>query len=146
MASSRRCGRVLVGLLLLSCSIGALAGLLAGLLAQNGGMMPGQSISWRPVTSPFTPDANQGAIAGGPGNDPNPGTPMFLCRARVQNSLTPGKWVQGNCNVAFGGSEQIMRSYEVAYGARSGAGIAGTSMGWLRRGEMLTAARCIRAA
>ena len=84
--------------------------------------MLGSSITWRAVNAPFTPDAGNGAIAGGPGADPNPGTPMYICRARVQGSLVPGKWVQGNCNVAFGGSEQIMRSYEVAYGsARWGA-------------------------
>ncbi len=91
------------------------------MLAQNGAML-GQSITWRAVTAPYTPDPANGAIAGGPGADPNPGTPMYICRAQVQGSLVPGKWVQGNCNVAFGGSEQIMRTYEVAYGrARWGA-------------------------
>ena len=89
--------------------------------AQNPQML-GQSITWRPVRSPFTPDAANGAIMGGPGSDPNPGSPMYICRASVQGSIVPGKWVQGNCNVPFGGSEQIMRSYEVAYGtARWGA-------------------------
>jgi hypothetical protein len=89
--------------------------------AQNSSML-GQSITWRAVRSPFTPDASNGAIMGGPGSDPNPGTPMFICRANVQGSIVPGKWVQGNCNVPSGGSEQIMRSYEVAYGsARWGA-------------------------
>ena len=42
---------------------------------------------------------------------------MFICRAQIQGSVVPGKWVQGNCNVPYGGSEQIMRSYEVAYGS-----------------------------
>lgn len=47
---------------------------------------------------------------------------MYICRAQVQGGVVPGKWVQGNCNVPVGGSEQIMRSYEVAYGsARWGA-------------------------
>ena len=102
--------------------------------AQNGAML-GQSISWQPVTSPFTPDANQGAIAGGPGNDPNPGTPMFICRARIQGSLTPGKWVQGNCNVPFGGSEQIMRSYDVAYGSARWGGYRGNFYGLVQTGR-----------
>ena len=90
--------------------------------AQNGSM-PGRSITWDHVQAPFTPDQSSGAIAGGPGSDPNPGTPMFICRAQIQGSVVPGKWVQGNCNVPYGGSEQIMRSYEVAYGsARWGPG------------------------
>jgi Protein of unknown function (DUF3421) len=97
--------------------------------------MPGQSISWRSVTSPFTPDVNQGAIVGGPGNDPNAGTPMYICRARVQGSLTPGKWVQGNCNVAFGGSEQIMRSYEVAYGSAQWGAYRGNAYGLVQMGR-----------
>ena len=84
--------------------------------------MLGQSIRWQAVRSPFTPDANNGAIMGGPGSDPNPGSPMYICRANVQGSVVPGKWVQGNCNVPYRGAEQIMRSYEVAYGsARWGA-------------------------
>jgi hypothetical protein len=111
----RRSDRLLLPLiLLLWCSS-------VSMHAQNGGML-GQSITWQPATSPFTPDASNGAIVGGPGADPNPGTPMYICRARVQGSMVPGKWVQGNCNVPFGGSEQIMNSYEVAYGtARWGA-------------------------
>jgi Protein of unknown function (DUF3421) len=109
------------GLVVLLSLLSLLSSLSAPAPAQDAGML-GQSISWRLVTSPFTPSSSEGAIAGGPGNDPSPGTPMYICRARVQGSLTPGKWVQGNCNVPFGGSEQIMRSYEVAYGsARWGA-------------------------
>lgn len=78
--------------------------------------MLGQSITWNSVQAPFTPQQSNGAIAGGPGSDPNPGTPMFVCRAQIQGSLIPGKWVQGNCNVAYNSSEQIVRSYQVAYG------------------------------
>jgi hypothetical protein len=99
--------------------------------AQNGGM-PGQSISWQPARSPFTPN---GAIMGGPGADPNPGTPMYICRARIQGSMVPGKWVQGNCNVAFGGSEQIMRSYEVAYGSARWGAYRGGSYGLAQTGR-----------
>jgi hypothetical protein len=29
-------------------------------------------------------------------------------RAQIEGSLVPGKWVQGNCNVPYGGAEQIM--------------------------------------
>jgi hypothetical protein len=102
--------------------------------AQNGGML-GQSISWQPARSPFTPDASNGAIVGGPGADPNPGTPMFICRARVQGSVVPGKWVQGNCNVAFGGSEQVMRSYEVAYGSARWGAYRGSFYGLAQMGR-----------
>jgi hypothetical protein len=78
--------------------------------------VPGQSLLWRSVQAPFTPDPSSRAILGGPGADPNPGTPMYLCRAQIQGNVIPGKWVQGNCNVPYGGSEQVTRSYEIAYG------------------------------
>ena len=95
----------------------AIAGCLSiSVFAQNGSLL-GQSITWKRVQSPFTPDQSNGAIAGGPGSDPNPGTQMFICRAQIQGRVVPGKWVQGNCNVAYGGSEQIIGSYEVAYGS-----------------------------
>ncbi|HXP07018.1 MAG TPA: DM9 repeat-containing protein, partial [Acidobacteriaceae bacterium] len=108
MRSFARFHRPLLAAVLGCCSISA--------IAQNGSML-GQSIRWRQVQAPFTPDQSNGAIAGGPGSDPNPGTPMFICRAQIQGSVVPGKWVQGNCNVPYGGSEQIMSSYEVAYGS-----------------------------
>src|SRR6202043_2533249 len=72
MKSFARFHRLLLSAILGCCSISA--------IAQNGSML-GQSITWRPVQSPFTPDQSNGAIAGGPGSDPNPGTPMFICRA-----------------------------------------------------------------
>jgi hypothetical protein len=97
----RRSDRLLLLSLLLCCFNVCMS-------AQNGGML-GQSITWQAVRSPFTPDGSHSAIVGGPGADPNPGTPMYLCRAQVQGSLVPGKWVQGNCNVSFGGSE-VMKS------------------------------------
>lgn len=59
--------------------------------AQNT-TLSGRSITWRPVRSPFTPDANNGAIVGGPGSDPNLGTPMYICRAQIQGAVVPGKW------------------------------------------------------
>ena len=103
-------------------------------VAQNGSIL-GQSITWRSVQSPFTPDQSNGAIAGGPGSDPNPGTPMYICRAQIQGSVVPGKWVQGNCNVPYGGSEQIMRSYEVAYGSARWAQYQGGVYGLAQTGS-----------
>jgi hypothetical protein len=103
-------------------------------MAQVGSRL-GRSIRWDPVQSPFTPDQANGAIAGGPGSDPNPNTPMFICRAQIQGSVVPGKWVQGNCNIAFGGSEQIMRSYEVAYGNALWAPYQGSFYGLAQTGR-----------
>jgi len=114
--------------------VGAVLFILPSIHAQNGGML-GRSITWRPVNSPFTPDAANGAIMGGPGADPNPGTPMFICRASVQGSVVPGKWVQGNCNVPFNGSEQIMRSYEVAYGSARWGAYQGSFYGLAQTGS-----------
>ena len=103
-------------------------------IGQNG--MPGQSITWRHVQAPFTPDSSNGAIVGGPGSDPNPGTPMYICRARIQGSVVPGKWVQGNCNVPYGGSEQIMNSYEVAYGSARWGSYQGGVYGLAQTGNI----------
>jgi hypothetical protein len=41
---------------------------------------------------------------------------MYICRARIEGSVTPGKWVKGNCNIAFGGKELVMDRYQIAYG------------------------------
>jgi hypothetical protein len=117
-------------LLLLSPLLGCLS---ISASAQNGSLL-GQSITWQRVQSPFTPDSASNPIVGGPGSDPNSGTPMYICRARVQGSLVPGKWVQGNCNVAFGGSEQIMRSYEVAYGSARWGAYRGSPYGLAQTG------------
>jgi hypothetical protein len=75
---------------------------------------PGQSIVWQNAQSPYTP--SDGAIVGGPGADPDPGSPMYVCRAMYRGSRTPGKWVKGNCNISYGGREYVMHQYQVAYG------------------------------
>src|SRR6202021_3722554 len=96
MKSFSRFHRLLFAAVLGCCRLSA--------IAQNGSLL-GRSITWRPVQSPFTPDQSNGAIAGGPGSDPNPGTPMFICRAQIQGSTAPAKWVQGRGKVPFVGSE-----------------------------------------
>ena len=101
-------------------------------VAQNGSAF-GRSIRWQRVRAPFTPDS--GAIMGGPGNDPNPGSPMYVCRAQLQGSLVPGKWVQGSCNVAFGNSEQVMNSYELAYGTARWGRYRGNIYGLIQTGH-----------
>jgi hypothetical protein len=95
----------------------------------------GPAITWQPARAPFSPNAGQGAIAGGPGNDPNPGSPMYVCRAQVQGSLVPGKWVQGSCNVAFGNSEQVVPSYELAYGNARWGSYRGNTNGLIQTGN-----------
>ncbi len=76
--------------------------------AQGGG------VQWHPQVSPNTP--GNGAIVGGPGDAPQPGSPLYVCRAAVQGGTHPGKWVGGNCDVPFGGKEVVTKVYEVAYG------------------------------
>lgn len=104
----------------------------ASLMAQ-GSWYPGQSVRWQRAQAPFTP--GDGAIAGGPGNDPNPGSPMYVCRAMDRGSLVPGKWVSGNCNVAFNNREDVMSSYEVAYGNARWGGYQGSTAGLVQTGH-----------
>jgi Protein of unknown function (DUF3421) len=93
---------------------------------------PRNGIAWRDVQSPFTP--GPGAIVGGPGNAPEPGSPMYVCRASVEGSVIPGKWVKGNCNVAFGGKEIVATQYQIAYGEAVWQPYSGTAYGLLRTG------------
>lgn len=90
-------------------------------------------VYWRDAQSPFTP--GNGAISGGPGSDPNPNSPMYICRARFEGSTTPGKWVKGNCNIAFGGKEQVMNTYQVAYGDAVWQPYSSTANGLVRTGN-----------
>jgi len=114
-------------------SLVALLGCTNVFLTAQEGSAYGRSISWQRVRSPYTPGA--GAIVGGPGNDPNPGTPMYVCRAQFQGSLVPGKWVQGNCNIAFGNAEHIMNSYEIAYGDARWGAWRGNTYGLIQTGN-----------
>src|SRR5579862_2878279 len=92
----------------------------------------GRDIRWRDAHAPFTPGI--GAIIGGPGAAPEPGAPMYICRAQVQGSVTPGKWVKGNCNVAFGDSEVVTQDYQVAYGDAVWQPYQGSAYGLIRTG------------
>ncbi len=60
---------------------------------------------------------------------------VYVCRAQIQGSLVPGKWVQGSCNVAFGNAEQIMARYEVAYGAARWGKYRGDTYGLIQTGN-----------
>ena len=101
------------------------------LLAQGPGYAP-QGVVWRDAKSPYTPGPR--AIMGGPGNGPEPGQPLYICRASVQGSVTPGKWLKGNCNIAFGGREMVMNQYQVAYGNASWQPYASNSTGLVQTG------------
>ncbi len=59
---------------------------------------------------------------------------MYVCRAQVQGSVTPGKWVKGNCNVAYNGSEVVMSQYQVAYGDAVWQPYSGSPYGLIRTG------------
>jgi hypothetical protein len=52
------------------------------------------------------------AIAGGQEN----GGTLYVCRAPHNGGLHPGKIVDGNCNIGWGGEEQVIRDYEVLIG------------------------------
>ena len=77
-------------------------------IAQNS------NIYWQEQASPQQP-AN-GAVVGGPGDAPEPNSPLFVCRAVYQASTQPGKWVKGNCNVTYNSREIVARDYQVLYG------------------------------
>lgn len=52
-----------------------------------------------------------------------------------RGSLVPGKWVSGNCNVAFNNREDVMSSYEVAYGNARWGGYQGSTAGLVQTGH-----------
>lgn len=60
---------------------------------------------------------------------------MYVCRAWDQGSLVPGKWVGGNCNVAYGNREDVMNSYEVAYGRAQWGSYQGGTAGLAQTGH-----------
>ena len=58
-----------------------------------------------------------GAVAGGA----EPGRTLYICRARYNNGLHPGKVVAQNCNIGWGGKEILVRSYEVMVASSGGS-------------------------
>jgi hypothetical protein len=53
------------------------------------------------------------AVIAGPDSD---GQALAVCRGRHMNSLTPGKTRSGKCNIAYGGREIELTSFEVLTG------------------------------
>lgn len=60
---------------------------------------------------------------------------MYVCRGQDGGSLVPGKWVKGNCNVAFNGREDVLRQYEVAFGSAQWGSYQGNFQGLVRTGR-----------
>ncbi len=83
--------------------------------------------------SPWFPSAQgQGVPRGAqPAGDNGDGTPLFVCRARHQGGIHPGKVYAGNCNIGWGGKEIVIGAYEVLVGRLTwgrptpGAGVVG---------------------
>ena len=46
--------------------------------------------------------------------------PNWVCRARYEGGVHPGRWVGGLCHVGYGGKEVVLQRYEVLAGARDG--------------------------
>ena len=44
------------------------------------------------------------------------GQPLYVCRARYEGGLHPGKIVTGNCNIGWGGKEIVLPTYEILTG------------------------------
>jgi len=102
--------------------------LTAPLAAAQGG-----AVQWHPHNAPDTP--GNGAIVGGPGDSPDPNSPLYVCRAAYQGGTQPGKWVKGNCNIAYDSREVPTSTYEVAYGPAEWRPYAGPSPDLLQTGS-----------
>lgn len=60
--------------------------------------------------------AGKTAPAGAVGGQEN-GQPLYVCRARYQGGLHPGKLLSGSCNIGYGGKEIIVPNFEVLIGS-----------------------------
>jgi len=106
---------------------------MASFLTIQFAMAQGGGVQWHPQVSPNAP--GNGAIAGGPGDAPQHGAPLYVCRASVQGGTQPGKWVNGDCDVPFGGKEIVTKVYEVAYGPGEWRPYAGNSADLVQTGN-----------
>lgn len=67
----------------------------------------------------------RGAVVGGQESN----RPLYICRATHNNGLHPGKLVQRNCNIGWGGKEVLKSSYEVLVAA------PGSRLRWVNASE-----------
>ncbi len=93
----------------------------------------GQQVHWQDQRSPDAP--GEGAVVGGPGDSPEPNSPLYVCRASYQGSTQPGKWVKGNCNVTYNSKEVVTRQYQVLYGQAEWRPYTGSTAGLLQTGN-----------
>ena len=101
--------------------------LLPSLRAQDSGLQ------WQQQHAPATP--GNGAIVGGPGDSPEPGSPLYICRAAHEGGIYPGKWVKGSCNIALDGQELVESDYEIALGHAAWGAYQGHTAGLLQTGK-----------
>ena len=91
------------------------------------------SLQWQQQHAPATP--GNGAIVGGPGDAPEPGSPFYICRAAHEGGIYPGKWVKGACNIALDGQELVESDYEIAVGHAAWGAYQGHTAGLLQTGK-----------
>lgn len=121
-------GRLAAGALAPALACASLSLLTTGsAIAQNSG------VHWQQQVSPQEPD--NGAVVGGPGDAPEPNSPLFVCRATYEGGTQPGKWVKGNCNVTYNSREVVARDYQVLYGPAAWRPYTGNSPDLLQTGN-----------
>jgi len=64
--------------------------------------VPGAQLNWQK----WNGSAPSNAIEGGYENNAS----LFICRASYSGDLIPGKIVQGNCNISYGGQEIVIKN------------------------------------
>jgi hypothetical protein len=87
------------------------AGSLALGLESSASAQRGSGLNWVPGANGQVP---QNAVSGGQER----GRQLFVCRARYQGGVHPGKIVGRNCNIGYGGREITVPRYEVLTSTR----------------------------
>ncbi|HEY9881491.1 MAG TPA: DUF3421 domain-containing protein [Leptolyngbyaceae cyanobacterium] len=67
---------------------------------------PQPALQWTSASAGQVPE---GAVLGGEGG----GHKLYVCRANYQGGVHPGKTVENNCNIGYGGQEILVPDYEV---------------------------------
>ncbi len=91
------------------------------------------AVQWQAQHAPATPGGD--AIIGGPGDSPEPGSPLYVCRAAHDGGVYPGKWVKGSCDISVDGQELIQPDYEIAVGHAVWGAYQGHATGLLQTGK-----------
>jgi len=67
----------------------------------------GPELSWEPWTGRVPRNAIEGGV------DFNGTTPLYICRSRHVNGVHPGKLLNGQCHIGWGGKEVVLPRFEV---------------------------------